>query len=97
MKQKFLTLMEGRLRSFQPSNILKVYQIYQEEGRLDDYWKYNVFIPLFKSQQYTYQPKELYKIFRFMLIINHEVILVSRRRMIDSTLLFTKDWKATKS
>jgi hypothetical protein len=49
MKDKFLTLMEGRLRSFQPSAILKVFEIYQQENKLDDYWKYNVFIPLFKS------------------------------------------------
>lgn len=49
--------MENRLRSFQPSNIIRVYEIYQEENRLDEYWKFNVFIPLFKSIQYTYKPK----------------------------------------
>lgn len=91
MKDKFLTLMEGRLRSFQPSAILKVYQIYQEENRLDDYWKYNVFIPLFKSEQYTYRPKELYRIFRNMLIINHEVHPSLYRKTTDFTPLSTRD------
>jgi hypothetical protein len=30
MKQKFLTLVEGRLRSFRPENIIKVFDIYLE-------------------------------------------------------------------
>ena len=59
MKGKFLTLMENRLRSFSPQGIIKVFEIYEEEGKLDDYWIHNVFIPLFKSEQHTYQPKDL--------------------------------------
>lgn len=85
MKEKFLALMEGRLRSFQPSAIIKIYEIYEEENRLNDYWKYNVFIPLFKSDQYSYRPLELYKIFRFMLILNHEVLVSPLRKTTDST------------
>jgi hypothetical protein len=68
---------------------LKVFEIYQEEGRLSDYWKYNVFVPLFKSEQYTYKPKELYKIFRFMLIINHEVPPRALRKTSGCTLRCT--------
>jgi hypothetical protein len=58
---------------------------------LNDYWKYNVFIPLFKSEQYTYKPTELYKIFRFMLIINHEVAHSLFRKTIDSMSHSTAD------
>ena len=83
--------MENRLRSFQPSSILRVYEIYQEEGKLDDYWKFNVFVPLFKSSQYIYKPKELYKIFRFMLIINHEVFFHPLRKTRDSMPPFMRD------
>ena len=72
MKGKFLALLENRLRSFSPEGIVKVYEIYQAEDKIDDYWKSNVFIPLFKSQQYTYSPKDLHKIFRFMLVLGHE-------------------------
>lgn len=58
---------------------------------MDDYWKYNVFIPLFKSEQYTYRPKELYRIFRNMLIINHEVLTSLSRKTTDSTHRSTRD------
>ena len=71
MKEKFLTLMQNKLRSFSPEGIIRVYEIYEEENKLDDYWKFNVFIPLFKSQQYNYKPKDLHKIFRFMLVLGH--------------------------
>lgn len=90
MKDKFLTLLEGRLRSFRPENIIKIYEIYQEEDRLDEYWKSNVFIPLFKSEQYRYSPKDLHKIFRFMLIQGHEVLFVRVRRTTGSSTPSTR-------
>ena len=34
-------------------------EIYEDERKLDDYWTHNVFVPLFKSEQHTYQPKDL--------------------------------------
>lgn len=83
--------MENRLRSFLPHNIIKIYEIYEEEGKLNDYWKYNVFIPLFKAEQYVFKPNDLYKIFRFMLILNHEVQSNIFRKMIDFITHFTKD------
>jgi hypothetical protein len=55
MKEKFLKLMEGRLREFRNSTVLTIFQIYLEENRLDNYWLENVFISLFKhpSRRYT--------------------------------------------
>lgn len=91
MKGKFLTLMENRLRSFSPQGIIKVFEIYEDEGKLDDYWTHNVFIPLFKSEQYAYKPKDLHRIFRFMLVLGHEVKSVSFRKTTDSTLPSTRD------
>ena len=57
MKQKFLTLMENRLRSFNGPNIVDIFQIFDDEERLDDYWMFNVFVPLFKNNKYQYRPK----------------------------------------
>jgi hypothetical protein len=91
MKGKFLTLMENRLRSFSPQGIIKVFEIYEEEGKLDDYWIHNVFIPLFKSEQYTYKPKDLHRIFRFMLVLGHEVKATLYRKTTGSTLPSTRD------
>lgn len=96
MKQKFLTLMENKLRSFSPEGIIRVYEIYEEEEKLDDYWKFNVFVPLFKNQQYNYKPKDLHKIFRFMLVLGHEVPHVLSRKMIGSMTPFIKGWSSTR-
>ena len=38
MKQKLLKLMEGRLREFKNSSILTIFEIFNEESRLDTYW-----------------------------------------------------------
>lgn len=71
MKAKLLTLVEGRLRSFSPEGIVKAYEIFQEDNKLNDYLTFNAFIPLFKNEDYTYTPKDLHQIFRFMLILGH--------------------------
>ena len=73
MKQKFLKLMEGRLREFKNSSVLTIFQIYHEEDRLDTYWLENVFIPLFKHPTRKYTIEQVGQIFRFMMIIGHEV------------------------
>lgn len=91
MKQKFLTLMENRLRSFSPEGIIWMYELFQEENRLDEYWTVNVFIPLFKNSQYYYHPHQLRKIFRFMMVLGHEVITILSRKMTGFTMRSTRD------
>ena len=73
MKQKLLKLMEGRLREFKNSSILSIFQIFNEESRLDTYWLENVFIPLFKHPTRRYTIEQVGQIFRFMMIVGHEV------------------------
>ena len=73
MKDKMLKMMEGRLREFKNSSILAIFQIYMDENRLDNYWLENVFVPLFKTTHRKYSPEEIGQIFRYMMIIGHEV------------------------
>ena len=91
MKQKWLTLMENRLRSFTGPNIVDIFEIFDDEDRLDHYWMFNVFVPLFKNNQYHYRPRELQRIFRFMMIHNHEVLHGKHRTTTGSTLSSTSD------
>lgn len=72
--------MEGRIREFTPEGIIKVFHFFLEEDKLDTYWFENVFISLFKNNQYTYNAKQIGQIFRFMLILNHEVIIPLQRK-----------------
>jgi hypothetical protein len=74
MKEKFLKLMEGRLREFKNSTILKIFQIYLEENRINEYWLENVFIPLFKNPIRKYKIEQVGQMFRFMMILGHEVL-----------------------
>ena len=68
-----------------------MYELFQEENRLEDYWIVNVFIPLFKNSQYYYNPNQLRKIFRFMMVLGHEVIINLSRKMTGSTTRSTRD------
>lgn len=65
--------MEGRLREFKNSSVLTIFQIFHEEERLDTYWLENVFIPLFKHETRKFTIEQVGQIFRFMMIIGHEV------------------------
>jgi hypothetical protein len=90
MKDKFIAVLDNSLRRFSAEGIVNVYEILQEENRLNDYLKFNAFVPLFKNEQYTYSPKDLHRIFRFMLIIGHEVHSCLSRKTNASTPLSTK-------
>ena len=72
-RTKFNKLMESRIRRFTPSSILKMFERFMNEKRLDNYWLENVFISLFKNHQYPYDALQIGKIFRFMMILDHEV------------------------
>ena len=83
---KFEKLMEGRIRKFSPSSIVSTFEHFMNEGRLDDtYWLENVFISLFKEERYYFTPQHVAQIFRFMMILGHEVSETLFRKTIGCT------------
>lgn len=74
-QQKFSKLMEGRLREFSPEGIIFVLEQFIRDKKVDNYWLENVFISLFKDKQYIYNAPQLTRIFRAMMLLDHEVCL----------------------
>lgn len=66
--------MEGRLREFSPEGIIRVFEQFIRDKKVDNYWLENVFISLFKDKQYIYSAPQLTRIFRSMMLLDHEVM-----------------------